>query len=236
MTQPRFWHPIDLTLNSEYGDETKFLGIKNAEITMTHGLLSRERVDNYPVIQISVRHPTYAPDFFGCGMFAFASERARKVMNLPDDEVQYLEVDDSNCSDYVKAQNYKAMNILKTCSVSDPGKSGYSDMPLPKPEDIPEGFTMDKVMSMRVRRIAINPDAKPDASIFYDDYFPQPFCTDELAMTVLRAGLTGMTFFDPSTQIMTFNRRRFRTLRGVEEEHYDAKGRFSPKLVGRIDD
>ncbi|HYD36173.1 MAG TPA: hypothetical protein VEA60_01080, partial [Allosphingosinicella sp.] len=65
---------------------------------------------------------------------------------------------------------------------------------------------------------AIDVNATPRHRLFHDEQFiGSRFCTDELAMAVLRAGCTGVRFFDPRHSDSSAP-MRFRTLRGVEQE------------------
>jgi len=60
-------------------------------------------------------------------------------------------------------------------------------------------------------------DAEPKHEIFYDRFFKLLYCTDELALRVLRAGCSGIRFFDP-TRRFGGPASAFRTLRGLEHE------------------
>ena len=58
------------------------------------------------------------------------------------------------------------------------------------------------------------------------------FCTDELALRVLRAECTGMRFLDPM-DLRSWN--RFRTLRGLEQSEWGRKRKtFRNKLIREI--
>jgi hypothetical protein len=67
------------------------------------------------------------------------------------------------------------------------------------------------------QRIAIRADFEPVHALFHDRFFFDVLCTDDFAVRVLKAGCTGMRFFDPAQLSMAMP-MRFRTLQGIEEE------------------
>jgi hypothetical protein len=115
------------------------------------------------------------------------------------------------------------MHVAVTEDVSNPERSDYTL------RHRPEG---DELWGAP-HAVAFRQEAEPSHEIFYDQFFKVAFCTDELALRVLRAGCTGMRFLDPAR----LNRAgsNHRTLRGVEESEWDpVRMTFRDKLIREI--
>lgn len=97
------------------------------------------------------------------------------------------------------------MRVPVTEDVSDPERSDYTF------RHRPDSFEL----LSPPHAIAFRPGAEPAHPIFYDRFFKLIICTDELELRVLRAGCTGVRFWDLAQldDLGSF----FRTLRGVEE-------------------
>ena len=178
--------------------------VVNAGIMTTHDF----RREPFPIVQLAITLPEFDADCFRWNAFTFISERMRDAMALGPAEIQYFDVDASASAPLPRSKNYKVMNIPITEDISDPALSNYQMRRLTP--DTPE-------VPILVHEIAIQPDARPTHHLFWDKFFRgYVFCTDALAMRVLRAGCTGVRFFDPS-RMSLIRPKRFRTLRGVEE-------------------
>lgn len=179
------------------------------EVDLAGALITRDfRHEAFPVVQLQLTLTDYDADCFMYNMLTFVSERMRNAMALGPTEIQYFDVDTRASAPLPRSKNYKVMNIPVIEDVSDPLLSNYQMRRLTP--DTPE-------VPILVHEIAIRPDAQPTHQLFWDKFFRgYTFCTDALAMRVLRAGCTGVRFFDTS-RISLLRPKRFRTLRGVEE-------------------
>ena len=146
-------------------------------------------------------------DCFPWGMFTLVSEKMRSAMALGPADVQYFEVDSSQSARLPQSKHYQIMHIPVTEDVSDPQNSDYTT----------HHFADGSVSGGSPLSVAFRPDAAPAHDIFYDRFFKLMYCTDEFALRVLRAGCSGIRFFDPTLPfVQIFS--AFRTVRGVEKE------------------
>lgn len=60
-------------------------------------------------IELEIRIPGYAPDYFFETGFHFVSARFRTAANFPDDAVQYLDAPCTRCTPEAKAKDYKVL-------------------------------------------------------------------------------------------------------------------------------
>ncbi len=166
------------------------------------------RHEPFPVVQLQLTLADFDADCFMWNAFTFISERMRHAMALEFKEIQYFDVDASSSAPLPRSKNYKVINIPVVEDISDPSHSKYQMRRItPNTPEVP----------ILINEIAIRPDAQPEHQLFWDKFFRgYVFCTDDLAMRVLRAGCTGVRFFDPSRMSLA-RPKRFRTLRGVEE-------------------
>jgi hypothetical protein len=159
-----------------------------------------------PTLQIEFAAEDFDPDCFDWYGFTLVSEQMRRAMALGPSDIQYFEVDSSRAAPLPRSKRYQIMHVPVAEEVSDPEHSEYSL------RHRPEGVELFG----RPRTVAFRPDAEPAHEIFYDRFFKVTFCTDALALRVLKAGCTGMRFLDPDLR-----NGLFRTLRGLEESKYD---------------
>jgi hypothetical protein len=134
----------------------------------------------------------------------------------------YFDVDSRRATPLPRSKHYQIMHVPVTEDVSDPERSEYSLRYRPEGTEV---FGLPDAVAFR-------PDVEPVHEILYDRYFKVAFCTDAIALRVLRAGCTGMRLLDPA-DLRGWN--RFRTLRGVEESEWDPKRKsFRDKLIREI--
>lgn len=162
-----------------------------------------------PLLQLEIRDEEFRVDCFTYDLLTFVSERMRDALNINGCDIQYFEVDTSLSCDIPRSMNYKIMNIPCVESVSDATNSIYQTIEIPG---------VINHSSHIVESIKIRSEVNIKRQLFYDEFFrSQAFCTETLAIRVLRAGCTGVRFFDPA-QLSMAKPMRFRTLRGIEEE------------------
>jgi hypothetical protein len=143
-------------------------------------------------------------------------------MALGRSDIQYFDVDFSQPAPLPRSKHYQIMHVPVIEDVSDLERSEYAL------RHRPQGVEVLGIPGA----VAFRSDAEPAHEIFDDRFFKVVFCTDELALRVLRAGCTQMRFLDPA-DLRGWN--RFRTLRGVEESNWDAKRkRFCNTLIREI--
>jgi hypothetical protein len=160
-----------------------------------------------PTAKLELTLESFDVDCFLVGLFTLVSEKLRSAMALGPNDVQYFEVDASQSAPLPQSKHYQIMHVPLTEDASDPINSDYFC------HHLPDG----SVMAGAPRIVAFRPDAEPTHEIFYDRFFKVPYCTDELALRVLRAGCSGIRFFDP-TRPFGGDASAFRTVRGVEQE------------------
>jgi len=178
--------------------------------------------DELPTLQIEFTAEDYDVDCFDWNGFTFVSEKMRQAMALGPSDIQYLDVDSSRSAPLPRSKHYQIMHVPVTEDVSDPERSDYTFRHRPSGDEV-EG---------RPDAVAFRRDVDPASEIFYDRFFKVVFCTDALALRVLRAGCTEVRFVDP-VDLRGWN--RFRTLRGVEESEWDPKRKiFRDKLIQEI--
>jgi hypothetical protein len=166
----------------------------------------RSRPD-LPVARLKLTLKNFDTDCFMFESRTFVSERLRSAMALESSAVQFFDVDASQSAPVPRSMNYKIMVISVTEEASDPSMSNYISLPVPHSE----------ISMITAERITVRPDFVPVHDLFHDRFFLEVFCTDQLAVRVLKAGCTGMRFFEPA-QLSIAVPMRFRTLRGIEEE------------------
>lgn len=179
----------------------------NSDEVFEAGMMPGRKQDvPIPVPELELTLPDFRVDCFIWDARVLVSRRMREVMALSADEVEYFAVDASRSAAGPRAMNYMMMNVAVTDRIS-----------FPQPERI-FSSQQEYLASLMPDPTAIDVEARPRYRLFHDEQFlGTPYCTDEFAMTLLRAGCTGVRFLDPR-----YNRieaaMRFRTLRGVEEE------------------
>jgi uncharacterized protein DUF1629 len=175
-----------------------------------------------PTLQIKFAAEDFDPDCFDWNGFTLVSERMRHAMAIGPAAIQYFDVDSSRAAPLPRSKRYQIAHVPVTEDVSDLERSEYSL------RHRPEGVELFGHPSA----VAFRPGAEPAHEIFYDRFFKVVFCTDEFAMRVLRPGSTGMRFLDPAD---LRGWKRFRTLRGIEENEWDPKRKsFRDRLIREI--
>ena len=178
-----------------------------------HAEMSRSRLaggefakDGLPTARLELTLESFDVDCFMESWFTLVSEKMRSAMALDPTDVQYFEVDASRSARFPQSKHYQIMHIPVTEDVSDPNNSDYLS------DHHPDGTITGASLAVAFRR-----DAEPKHEIFYDRFFKLLYCTDELALRVLRAGCSGMRLFDP-TRPFGGPASVFRTIRGLEHE------------------
>jgi hypothetical protein len=164
----------------------------------------------FPVVDLRIALKDFDNDCFTWESRTFVSERLRAAMNLDPAGVQYFEVDATRSAAKPRATGYQVMNVPMLESAADLAKSKYFQLPPLSPDLLP---------MRRAHEIHIRDDFVTQHEIFVDSAFYHWFCTEALALRVLKAGCTGVRFIDPKHPIG--NQMRFRTLRGVEANEWD---------------
>ncbi|HEX8224994.1 MAG TPA: hypothetical protein VF605_14340 [Allosphingosinicella sp.] len=159
-----------------------------------------------PVPEMELTLPDFRVDCFTWDARVLVSQRMREVMALSEDEIEYFPVRATRSAAGPRAMNYMIMNVAVTDRISHP-----------QPERI-FSSQHEFLASLMPGPDAIDVHVKPRYRLFHDEHFlGTPYCTDEFAMALLRAGCTGIRFIDPRHNRIEAP-MRFRTLRGVEEE------------------
>ena len=165
-----------------------------------------------PVVQLKLTLESFDVDCFSFQMRTLVSRRLRDAMALDPSVVQYFDVDASQSAPGPRAMDYKVLNVSVTEGVTDPESSNFRMESL-----MPGGPSI----MVDLQSIAFRPDVQPKCSLFCDNFFPgHLFCTDDFAVRVLRAGCTGIRFFETS-QLHFAGTMRYRTTQGVEESVWD---------------
>jgi hypothetical protein len=179
----------------------------DAEMFRSHPAAGEFAKKAPPTAKLRLTLENFDFDCFPRSSFTLVSEKMRSAMALGPNDVQYFDVDASQSARLPQSKHYQIMHIPVTEDVSDPENSDYLC------QHLPDG----SVMAGSPLAVAFRSDAEPTHEIFYDRFFKAPYCTDELALRVLRAGCTGIRFFDP-TRPFGGDASAFRTVRGVEQE------------------
>ena len=179
-----------------------------AEMFRSHPTAGEFERDGLPTAKLELTLESFDVDCFLMGSFTLVSEKMRCAMALGPTEIQYFEVDASQSARLPQSKCYQIMHVPVTEDVSDPKNSEYSCHHSPNGSVRPVGAP---------DALAFRPDAEPTHEIFYDRFFKIIYCTDEFALRVLRAGCSGMRFFDPRRPFGG-DASAFRTVRGVEQE------------------
>lgn len=138
------------------------------------------------------------------------SEKMRRAMALGSSDIQYFDVDASESAPLPQSKNYQIMHVPVTEYMTDQKNLVYRPLKVPKPN----------VESRLASAVASGRGAELTHEIFHDRFRDLIFCTDEFAVRILKAGCSGINFFDPFD---FFGKRpmHFRTLRGIEETRWD---------------
>jgi hypothetical protein len=198
------WLPYEIE-QEHFNGHCKFLN--SAELFEARPLADKRAPSDFPTAKLQLALQEFDADCFSWEAYTLVSERMRDAMALGPSEVEYLDVDSSQSAPGPRSKNYKIMRVPIVEDVSDVEKSAYYTRQFPESSQ----------MMVRASRIAIRPDAKPRHELFQDRFFTAyVFCTDALAVRVLKKGCTGMRFLDIE-HLSVAEPKRFRTLRGLEE-------------------
>jgi hypothetical protein len=178
-----------------------------------------------PAAELVLTLEDFNVDWFDWLGSVFVSDRMRRAMALDQAEVRFFAVDDSKSAPLPRSKNYQIMEANVAQDVLDPEQSQYQmrqflpDMPL-----VPN----------LTGRLTLRSDAAPKHDLFYDGFFTKElFCTDALALRVLEARCTGLSFMDPNSR---GDQNLFRTLRGIERSiGKDRNGVAITQVVEAID-
>jgi uncharacterized protein DUF1629 len=178
------------------------------EVQSAGNRAGRERDTPFPVAQLKITLEDFDADYFVYDfLYRFVSERLRDAMDLDSAGARFFKVDASSSPPLARSKNYQIMEIAAVEDVVDLEGSIYlTKSRLPG---------MDGGDLFYFNHIAFRPDAAPRHELFYVRQAYITLCTEALALRVLKAGCTGMSFTHPNRgpdgQVFR------RTLRGVEE-------------------
>jgi hypothetical protein len=177
------------------------------EMFWSHPAAGKFAKKELPTAKLELTLESFDVDCFFVGSFTLVSEKMRSAMALAAADVQYFDVDASRSARLPQSKHYQIMHIPVTEDVSDPENSDYTY----------HHWSDGSVTGGSPIAAAFRPDAKPTHEIFYDKFFKVIYSTDEFALRVLRAGCSGIRFFDPARGFGG-DASAFRTVRGVEQE------------------
>jgi hypothetical protein len=217
---PRLPDDID---KEELGGNCAFL---NWEEVFAAGLWVGRVRSPLPVVQLKLTLESFEVDCFSFQYRTLVSRRLRDAMALDPSAVQYFDVDASQSAPKAKAMDYKVLNVSVTEDVTDQQSSNFRMGSL-----MPGGPSV----VTDLQSIAFRRDAQPKHPLFCDRFFAgHLFCTDDLALRVLRAGCTGIQFLD-TAQLHFARAMRYRTVQGVEESVWDPEAEITKtRLVEEI--
>lgn len=131
-------------------------------------------------IELEMRAPGFAPDYFLDSGYHFVSARFREAARFPDGAVSYLDAPCLRCTPEAAAQDYKAMWVNGFEDVIDRERSEI----LP-PERLPDRSTY-----------VIRDDLSVSAPIFQPGLNAWVMLTDDAARRLAAAHLEGVAFRD----------------------------------------
>ncbi|WP_286711890.1 hypothetical protein [Sphingomonas sp. 67-41] len=172
----------------------------------------RKRDTPFPIPRLALTLKYFAIDCFMWNSFTLISEKMRGALEGVGAEVEYFPVDSTLSAPVPRSQNYMVMSVPVTEGIS----SGYSEIdPRVLAAMDPQFHEFGELFG---REPLISSYAEVKHQIFHiQGHLGREYCTDNLAVHVLRAGCTGVRFFDPEHSDIG-HPMRFRTLRGIEEE------------------
>lgn len=193
---PRFWGVIEAHHREGEKIEAQLrerLSISIINLDEAHALLDRFRhrgndrsyLLSLPPeasisIELEMRVPGYAPDYFFETGFHFVSARFRQAANFPDGVVKYLDAPCLRCTPEAKARDYKAMWVNGFADALDREQST-----IVSPERFPERSTY--VFSEKLA---------PSAPIFQLGLYGWVMMTDAAARRLAAERLDGVAFCD----------------------------------------
>jgi hypothetical protein len=146
-------------------------------------LCPKYRCDLYPA-KLTIGDPAFTYDFFE-QQGVYVSEKFRDMLKIPENSVEYVSLDDSQCPSELREKKYMIMRVIAFRDVIDiPKSQGFSDVPpFINPRDMPHN-----PLRFVFKNIEI------DVPLFFDFRFPRTLSTDAFAEEALRSGLTGFKF------------------------------------------
>lgn len=201
----RFWIVTPWLVDAECSDALAELRpLLNAQEVFEARQPSGTVWRNFPRARLRLPVERFATDCFALEGCTFVSERLRSAMALSPEAAQFFDVDLSECSEAVRASDYKIMNVSTL-------------------EDAVDEWETISIAETKIATLAFGKAVKkgfrPANVIFHDRIVRgHVFCTDALAMRVLPAGCTSVRFFDPAT-LRFWPTDTFRTLRGLERQN-----------------
>lgn len=187
------WIPDNIE-PAELAENCRFI---NSDILFEAGMTPGEkRKTAFPTAMLELRISDFALDCFSWEAHILVSERLRRVMDLPEEIVDFYPVDASASSATPRSMNYMIMSVAVTDRVSN--------------AEILNPFIYSPQ--------SIDIHADPKYPLFRDEqYIGSMFCTDAFAINILEHSCTGVRFIAPESRDF-IRPMRFRTLRGLEEE------------------
>lgn len=177
--------------------------LNQEEMSRSAAHYGAKRIDPPPTAQLELELPGFDLDMFQWEGRLFASEQLRKAMGLDEANVSYFDIDDRSSAQSVQSKRYNIMEVAVFEELFD-GERFIKETG-GAPGSVHEHLHLSA-------RLNITRD------IFHDFFLVNyVYCTDALALRVLTAGCTGVTFLDPLQFGSLGVGRRFRTLRGVEK-------------------
>ena len=215
--------PEDFNLE-ELGPRCEFL---NSKEIYDAGFWVGQVRSPLPVVQLKLTLESFNVDCFEFQMRILVSQRLRDAMALDPAAVQYFDVDASQSAPGPRAMNYKVLNVSVTEDVADRESSKFRMWPL---------IQGGQPMVHDLQSIAFRRDVQPKQALFCEAFFAgRFFCTDDLALRVLRAGCTGIQFLD-TAQLHLAGPIRYRTVQGLEESVWDPEAELNrTRLVDALD-
>lgn len=179
---------------------------------------------NFPTASLVLTMEEFNVDCFTWESYTFVSNRLRQAMALPSSAVQFFDIDASRSTSLVRANDYKIMNVANLADAID---ISVQVPIMARALDGSEGIVgFGKSFPSTFR---------PTHEIFHDRVvLGHVFCTDALALRVLRAGCTDVRFFDPARFLFRPS-DPFRTVRGIEQNSWDPLSKtFETRLIETI--
>jgi hypothetical protein len=174
-------------------------------------------------VKLTITLEDFDRDCFRWNDLSFVSEHMRRAKALGPSDIQYFDVDASDCAPKPRAKNYRVMRVPVVEDVADLENSDYVVR-----HRADGSLEIDHPLNAVFRS-----DAEPAHELFHERSFKFIYCADAFAARVLRAGCSGAFFFDASRWATSAN-HRIRTRRGVEEIVRWNRRIFRTKLIEAI--
>lgn len=185
----------------EHSEHAVSLGSMAEVDAMPVGQVAGVDLSSAPTARWRCTEPGFAPDLVFEGEL-FASRQLRAAMALPDDTVQWLPVDCSDCPQAMRDADYRLMNLLAFANPMDRQRTAppeFTDVTLP------DGswtfvWSADPWQPGRpMPHLFWRKNFVPPAPLFRVPGWSMTLATEELAERVMRAGLDDVVFIDMQT-------------------------------------